>query len=240
MNIYEALVMLHAVVGTVALATYWTAGLVKKGTALHRRVGQAYLLAMCGILATGLPMALAALRTGKPNTAAFLAFLLLLVAQACWTAWRAIRDKRSPERFFGKAYWGLTGACVLAGLAMVGLGLRIDQPIFAVFGGVGAAAGVGALRARRRSTSDPKWWLKEHYGAMIGNGVATHIAFFGIGLRSLLPGVDPALLQNFAWFAPLAASFVAAAWLNRRYGRAATAPRTPPHRLPDPRSSGIR
>lgn len=226
MNTYQAIVMLHVAAGTVALATYWTAGLVKKGTPLHRRVGQAYLLAMCGILATGLPMAAAALRADKPNVAAFLAFLLLLVAQACWTAWRAIRDRRSPERFFGKVYWGLTGACVLAGLGMVALGLRIGQPIFAVFGGIGALAGLGALRARRRSATDPKWWLKEHYGAMIGNGVATHIAFFGIGLRSLLPGVDPALLQNFAWFAPLLASFVAAAWLDRKYGRkAATTPR---------------
>lgn len=226
MNTYQAIVMLHVAAGTVALATYWTAGLVKKGTPLHRRVGQAYLLAMCGILATGLPMAAAALRADKPNVAAFLAFLLLLVAQACWTAWRAIRDRRSPERFFGRVYWGLTGACVLAGLGMVALGLRIGQPIFAVFGGIGALAGLGALRARRRSATDPKWWLKEHYGAMIGNGVATHIAFFGIGLRSLLPGVDPALLQNFAWFAPLLASFVAAAWLDRKYGRkAATTPR---------------
>src|SRR5690606_16814152 len=58
-----------------------------------------------------------------------------------------------------------------------------------------------------------------HYGAMIGNGVATHIAFFGIGLRSLLPGVDPQLLQHFAWFTPLAGAFIAAWWLGRKYGR---------------------
>lgn len=234
MNTYQAIVLLHVAFGTVALATYWTAGLVKKGTPLHRRTGQAYLLAMCGILGTGLPMVVAALRADKPNIAAFLAFLLLLVAQACWTAWRAIRDRPSPERFFGKVYWGLTGACVLAGLAMVALGLHIGQPIFAVFGGIGALAGIGALRARRRSATDPKWWLKEHYGAMIGNGVATHIAFFGIGLRSLLPGVDPALLQNFAWFAPLAASFVAAAWLDRKYGRPAKAQTSPSSSQPSP------
>ena len=103
-----------------------------------------------------------------------------------------------------------------------------------VFGGVGVMGGIGAWTSWRRSATDPKWWLKEHYGAMIGNGVATHIAFFGIGLRSLLPGVDPVLLQNFAWFAPLAASLVAAAWLNRKYGRPVKAQTSPSSSQPSP------
>ena len=49
-----------------------------------------------------------------------------------------------------------------------------------------------------------------------------------IGLRNLLPGVDPQLLQQFAWFTPLAGSLVAAWWLGRKYGRPAAAPQTSP------------
>ena len=208
----------HVAAGTVALAAYWTAGLAKKGSPLHRRAGQVFLLAMAGILASGVPLVLAALAKGHANAAAFLGYLLLLVAQGCWSAWRAVRDRRTPQKYFSPVFWTLTGSTVVAGAAMVWLGLRIGQPIFAVFGGVGGLVGIGAMKARRRADTDPVWWLREHYGAMIGNGVATHIAFFGIGLRRLLPGVDPGLLQGFAWFAPLAVAVFAGWWVSRRYG----------------------
>ena len=221
MTPFPLIVATHVAAGTVALAAYWTAGLAKKGSPLHRRAGQVFLLAMLGILASGVPLVLAALARGQENAAAFLGYLLLLVAQGCWSAWRAVRDRRTPQRYFSPVFWSLTGATVVAGAAMVWLGVHIGQPIFAVFGGVGAVIGFGAMQARRRAATDPVWWLREHYGAMIGNGVATHIAFFGIGLRRMLPGLDPVMLQNFAWFTPLAVAGIAGWWVGRRYGRKA-------------------
>ena len=221
MTPFPLIVATHVAAGTVALAAYWTAGLAKKGSPLHRRAGQVFLLAMLGILASGVPLVLDALARGQENAAAFLGYLLLLVAQGCWSAWRAVRDRRTPQRYFSPVFWSLTGATVVAGAAMVWLGVHIGQPIFAVFGGVGAVIGFGAMQARRRAATDPVWWLREHYGAMIGNGVATHIAFFGIGLRRMLPGLDPVMLQNFAWFTPLAVAGIAGWWVGRRYGRKA-------------------
>jgi hypothetical protein len=218
MILLPAIVAAHVAAGSVALAAYWTAGFAKKGSPLHRRAGQVFLLAMAAIVASGAPLALNALLTGHENAAAFLGYLLLLVAQGCWSAWRAVRDRKSPPRYFSPVFWTLTGAVVLAGAGMIALGVSIGQPIFAVFGGVGGLVGLGAMRARRRADTDPIWWLREHYGAMIGNGVATHIAFFGIGARKLLPHADPVLLQNFAWFTPLACAAVAGWWIGRKYG----------------------
>jgi hypothetical protein len=227
MTPYEAIVATHATAGTVALATYWTAGFAKKGSPLHRRAGQVYLLAMAGILFSGVPLVAKALADDRPNVAAFLAYLLLLVAQGGWSAWRAIRDRRAPQRYFGPVFWTLTGACVVAGLAMLVQGVRIGQPVFAAFGAIGGVLGVAAMRARRRADGDPIWWLREHYGAMIGNGIATHIAFFSIGLRRIAPGLDPAIVQNLAWFTPLAVAAVAGWWIGRRYGRRGPAPARP-------------
>ena len=134
----------HVAAGTVALAAYWTAGLAKKGSPLHRRAGQVFLLAMLGILASGVPLVLAALARGQENAAAFLGYLLLLVAQGCWSAWRAVRDRRTPQRYFSPVFWSLTGATVVAGAAMVWLGVHIGQPIFAVFGlGISTASRAG-------------------------------------------------------------------------------------------------
>lgn len=220
--------ILHIAAGTVALATFWTAGLVKKGTPLHRRVGQVYLLAMLAIILTGIPLVLQVIARGQPVGALFLTYLLVLVGNASWSAWRAIRDRRDRAAFFGPMYWFVAALTAGSGLAIIALGLQTGAVLLQVFGGIGVLGGYGAFTSWRRSATDPKWWLKEHYGAMIGNGVATHIAFFGIGLRGLLPGVDPQLLQLFAWFTPLAGSLVAAWWLGRKYGRPAAPPQTSP------------
>ena len=49
---YRAIVTAHIACGVIALATYWMAGLSKKGSPLHRGAGKAYLLGMIGIVAT--------------------------------------------------------------------------------------------------------------------------------------------------------------------------------------------
>ena len=228
MDIAKFTVFAHVVAGTIALATFWTAGLAKKGSPLHRSVGKVYLLAMLGIMLTGIPLVLQLVARGQPVGALFLTYLLVLVGNATWSAWRAIRDRRDRAAYYGHMYWFVAALTAGSGLAMIAFGMQVGAVLLQVFGGVGVLGGIGAWTSWRRSATDPKWWLKEHYGAMIGNGVATHIAFFGIGLRGLLPGVDPQLLQHFAWFTPLAGAFIAAWWLNRKYGRPAAKTQTSP------------
>lgn len=235
MDIASIPVIAHVAAGTVALATFWTAGLVKKGSPLHRRVGQVYLFAMLAIILTGIPLVIQVTARGQPVGALFLTYLLVLVGNASWFAWRAIRDRRDRAAYFSPMYWFVSALTAGSGLAIIALGTQAGAVLLQVFGGVGVMAGVGAITSWRRSANDPKWWLKEHYGAMIGNGVATHIAFFGIGLRGLLPGVDPQVLQLFSWFTPLAGAFGAAWWLNRKYGRPAPKTQTsPPSSQPSP------
>ena len=228
MDLAPSPLALHIAAGTLALATFWIAGLVKKGTLLHRRVGQAYLLAMAAIVLTGIPLVRQVGDRGHPVGALFLTYLLVLVGNGCWSAWRAIRDRRDRRAYFGPMHWFAAALTAGSALAIIALGVQTGAVLLQVFGGVGVFAGAGAIHGWRRSATDPRWWLKEHYGAMVGNGVATHIAFFGIGLRSLLPGVDPQVLQSLAWFTPLAGALVAAWWLGRRYGRGAVPPQTSP------------
>ena len=52
---------------------------------------------------------------------------------------------------------------------------------------------------------------------MVGNGIATHIAFLGIGLPRLLPGVDGTALHYLAWFGPLVVAVIAKLMLDRRW-----------------------
>jgi len=51
MTAYQLLVTAHIAAGSVALLTFWTAAIARKGSPLHKGVGKAYLIAMLGILA---------------------------------------------------------------------------------------------------------------------------------------------------------------------------------------------
>ena len=59
--------------------------------------------------------------------------------------------------------------------------------------------------------------MEQHLGAMIGCGVATHIAFLLVGLPRLLPALSGSGLQTAAWLSPLVLAAIARRWLGRRF-----------------------
>lgn len=217
MNLATLTPMLHVTAGTIALAAFWFAALARKGSRPHVLAGRTYLVAMLAIILSGIPLVARFATEGAMVFAAFFGYLLFLVSFTCWTAWRAVRDKKHPGRYTGPVYWVLLGLVACSGMAMVVLGLGRGSAILAAFGAIGPLLGLGGMRIRRRIRRDRLWWLKEHFGAMIGNGVATHVAFMSIGLRTLVPNADPAVLNYLAWFGPLSVALVAGWWLHRRY-----------------------
>lgn len=219
MSLHTASLNLHLLAGTLALLGFWVAALARKGSRPHVFAGRVYLLAMLGIIVSGIPLVAGFALDGKQVMASFFGFLLLLVTWTCWCAWRAIRDRDHPGRYAGPVYWTLSILVLAGGTAIVALGVAHGALILVAFGLIGVLAGGGALRVRRRIRNNPRWWLKEHYGAMIGNGVATHVAFMSLGLRTLLPGVDGMILTYLAWLGPLAVALAASWWVDRRYLR---------------------
>jgi hypothetical protein len=219
MSPYELLASAHVVAGTIALVTFWTAGLSRKGSRPHVFAGRGYLIAMALLLALAVPLTVSQIISGRAF-GWFLAFLLVLTVTSCWTSWRAIRDKASFARYTGTAHRALGVLNLGSGLAMLGYGLSLGQPLFMGFSLVGVFAGIGMLRMRRRGPVDARWWLREHLGGMTGNAIATHISFFSIGLPRLFPDLSGPLLQNLAWFGPLVIGFTVQALVLRRWKRA--------------------
>ncbi len=216
----------HIVTGTIALILFWLAAAMTKGTPAHRWIGRSYLLTMVLVLLTAMPLAVQMLVAGRPVIATFLGYLVLITGGACWSAWRAIRDRHRRERYFGVGYWISAVIIAVAGAAVAIIGLRTGSMLLIVFGAIGVFGLFDAITRHRRAGTDPRWWLREHYGAIIGNGIAVHIAFFGIGLRNAFPGADPMLMQSLSWFGPLLVAVVVALRLNRRYGSSGRAGRT--------------
>jgi hypothetical protein len=219
MSIYRLLVSLHGFIGVVALASFWAAVFLRKGSSTHRRVGQVFLLSMVGILATAAPMAWVIHRSGRPLVAAFLAYLTVIVAAGVWSQWRAVRDRDSVARYTGPVYLALALLSVASGLLVLVLGLRTGSALLIGFSAIGLLTGSQRLyrRLRRpRLAAQRQWWLTEHYTAAIGNGGAVHVAFFAIGLPQLLPALSGSGWTYVGWFAPVLAGLAAVQWLNRR------------------------
>ncbi len=217
---YSAIAIVHGAVGALALIAFWTAAFARKGSPLHRRVGQSYLILLLGILVTAVPLAAIKLLQGKPVVAAFLLYLVVLTTTSMWTAWRAIRDKRDVVVYTGNVYAALAWLCIVSGVGVLALGMAKQSFLLAGFSTVGIVVGAGMLRTRRNRpalAARARWWISEHYSAMLGNGVATHIAFLQIGLPRWLPDMDRSTLTYVAWFGPLVVAVAVKALLDRRW-----------------------
>lgn len=220
MSPYKILLVLHVIAGCIALSTFWVAALSRKGSPLHKAVGKAYLIAMCGILATGFPMGVYAMVYFNVAVGAFLMYLLIITGSAMWTSWRAVKDKRDVRAFKGRMYRMLMVLNAVSGLAMIYVGLVHGgemRVIITAFSFIGIFAAIGSWRFLRRTEHEPKWWMREHINGMLGNAVATHIAFLQIGLPKILPMIAGPTQQTLAWLGPLAITFVAGAYLTRKY-----------------------
>lgn len=226
MTVYPSLVIAHIAAGGVALLTFWSAAIARKGSRVHKSAGKAYLLSMLGILATALPMALVFIGRGRIGLGVFFAYLVVITGSSVWLSWRSIRMKRDVRGYHDRRYRVVGWGNLLSGLAVFAIGLARGDVLLSAFCWVGVFTGVGMLRQARSLPTAPNWWLREHYGAMLGNGVATHVAFLGVGLNGFLSSFGIAWLQLLPWFGPLTGALVAGVYLDRRYG-ARTVARVP-------------
>lgn len=217
---YKFLLLVHGLSGLVALITFWVAAFARKGSPLHVRVGKLYLLAMLGIVITALPMAAIIASRGNRGTAVFLAYLVVITASSMWMGRRAIRSKRDQATFRGHGYVAVAVLNLAASLATLAVGLQTSEVLLMGFSAVGLHNGTGMLIRRYRPLALTRWWMKEHLAAMLGCGVATHIAFLAIGMNRVVDmlGIKPPGWYGLiAWFGPLVVAVVCGFWLTRKY-----------------------
>ena len=220
MSWYSNTALLHAAVGTTALITFWIAGMTKKGSPLHKTTGKIYLLAMVGILLSAFPMATYIAINKSQVIGGFLLYLLILTMTSVWNGWRSIRDKRDWKRYTGPIFKVLMMLNLLSGLAIAAIGLFLAeqmQMVITSFSLIGIITAINMYRFQREAPTDPRWWMREHLTAMVGNGVATHIAFLQIGLPKILPMISGPVMINVAWIGPLLVAVVAGTYLTRKY-----------------------
>lgn len=217
MRLYELIRWAHIAAGAAALLGFWLTAAVRKGSGLHRRTGQFYLLAMAGVVATAVPIAIRAFMGGEPVRGTFLAYLVVVTLTPNWLAWRAIRDQRDIVAFAGTTYRALALVNIASGAAVLAAGLYYRVALLSGFSLVGLVSGAAMLRFAALRPDGPRWWLVQHYGAVIGGGTAAHIAFLNLGVARLLPPGWGSKAQVVGFFAPVLIALLVRLWLDHRY-----------------------
>jgi len=214
---YRVLLAVHIVSALAAVAAFWAAAVVKKGSARHVRVGRIYVLTMVAMSMSALglsalniavPAAVHSLGEfrargavlGADTTAATVDDLAReFRLNAVWLTYAAVQlliglrfgtQVVRMRRIGGlglRLDAGLAALVALSGLGLTVAGALVAHPLITAFGVMGALSGGRRLVVLLRPSSSPMAWWYEHMGTLLGTGVPLHVTFL-LAVGRHLPG----------------------------------------------------
>jgi hypothetical protein len=172
---------------------------------------------MAVVLATSVPLSLVMFFDGNWVAGTFLLYLFIITGTALYAGLRALKAKGGPHEFITPMYVVTAWATLLGGVAVLILGIATRTWLLAGFSLIGLTAGPSALLFMRRPPTDPRYWWYEHFGGMIGTGIAAHVAFLNFGGQRLIPGFNLGDWGILAWFVPVVVGVVASNRIEAHY-----------------------
>lgn len=218
-TLVDLILMAHVAGGTVGLVSFWIPALARKGGSLHRKAGRVYVRGMGVVTVTGVPLSLAAFGAGNWIGGTFLLYLVVITGTALYAGLRALRSKAGPHLFLTPLHLALAWLNLAAGAAVLIVGLLTQVWLLAGFSLIGLLAGIGMLQFIRKPPTDPLYWWYEHFGGMIGTGIAAHVAFLNFGARRMIPGYSLGDWGMLAWFVPVVVGVIASNRIEAHYRR---------------------
>ena len=226
MELFSLGVLLHSSVGTVALASFWTAALARKGSQVHRTAGKIFLISLIGVMTFATLLVAARVQSGNLGGALLYLFLISLVATACWLTWFSVRRQRDPERLTGATYRALASWLVIMGVVVFSIGVASGQPLTMFLALLGLGFGANMWRLAFARERGPQWWRAHHMNGAMMNFIACHDSFLTIGLASVLPEIRQPYPRMTVAVTVTAVAIVLRVWFARReQARQAPAPR---------------
>ena len=216
-TLLEFLLYAHVAAGAVALVAFWIPALSKKGGSLHRKAGRVYVRGMSIVLATSLPLSIAAFVRGNWVAGTFLLYLFVITGSALYTGLRALKSKAGPQHYITPMYVATTWAMIVGGVVVLIVGIATQTWLLAGFSLIGLTVGPSALAFMRKPPTDRQFWWYEHLGGMIGTGIAAPVAFLNFGAQRLIGGFDLGSWGMLVWFAPVVIGLVASNRVEAHY-----------------------
>lgn len=199
-HLFEALVAVHIVTGSVGLLCMWVPIIGRKGSDRHRKWGKVFAGSMLvtGTVAIGISLCtLAEPLATHPffDDAALIRgifgwmmlYLATLTIMLAWYGLLCIRNKRDHQRnrnavnlLLQAATFAAAANCAVRGYAL-GNGLMIGISI------VGLAASILNTRFVLTDSPPSNEWLIQHTRGAVGAGISVYTAFLAFGAVNLLP-----------------------------------------------------
>ena len=218
-TLFEWLVGLHIVTGTVGLVVVWSPIAGKKGSALHRRAGTIFVQSM---IATGLTAVAISLTTLSDPTGThphlaqhdifsdpqaitnifgwMMLYLATLTINLAWQGWLSLRNGRNHR--LNRAWHNLLSQALLTAVSTncLARGVLALEPMMMGISMVGFATVATNLWFIYKPEPLPTDRIKEHIKCLVGAGISVYTAFFAFGAVRLLPELA---LQPGLWAVPL-------------------------------------
>lgn len=203
---FELLLAPHILAGFLALGAAGVAVTATKGSSLHRRSGNVYVLSMLIVTLTTLGLV-----TLRPN--AFLLGIGIFSFYFVFTGWRSAKQRDGRARPIDVAATLLMGVTALAmmGWGILGAGdtgTSDRSIILLVFGAIGLGTAVSDLRYWHKGPVAGKARIARHLTRMLGGSIATITAAVVVNL-TFLP-------QLVGWLGPTALITPLIFWWNMR------------------------
>lgn len=231
-TLFNSIVLLHIVVGSIGLASFWVPVFARKRKGLHTQAGKIFAYAM---MITAISAAGAAILTlidplaTHPETSSrwetslrainglMLLYLAVITFNAAYAGLRAVRMKRG---YGGHRAWEellSNGLCFVLAIAVLIVGWKTGSMLMMALSAIGILGTPGNVRLILWEAKSPWEWKYQHMGSMLGAGIAAHTAFLVFGAGRF---VDSSLSNSvFIWLAPTLIGIPATVIWTRYYRR---------------------
>ncbi len=205
-HLFEILVAMHIVTGSVGLVTMWIPVVGKKGNRTHKQWGKvfAWSLLVTGTIAVGISLCTLISPFGthphfvdNPDFSNadvvrgvfgwMMLYLAVMTIMLSWYGLLCIRNKRAHERNRNPLNLALQALTFVAAANCMIRGFLLVQPVMIGISIVGLTAAV--LNTRFIFQRDPPLneWLIQHTRGLVGAGISVYTAFLAFGAVNLLP-----------------------------------------------------
>lgn len=220
--LHSTLLYLHIVLGAIALVVYWLPIIARKGGALHIQAGKLFYYLMLTVAGSGIVLCTIGLidpigiytagqqlSTEQINRmliwrVPFSQFLLLLSL----LTWVSVRHaigvlKAKADRSLLRRWYYQGPVFLMFPLAgfVAYKGISIGMPLLIIFAMVSLVTATTICLYVYKKAVSPRAWIIEHFGSMVGSGIAVYTAFFAAGGRRMLAEILPGNWQLVSWLA---------------------------------------
>ena len=200
MHLFEIFIVLHVIAGTTGLIAFWVPIAARKGGKRHKSGGRIACYGFIGAGVLAIVMALWSLFVEPDRIPSFedraafagllgwmMLFLGLLTIAFADYGIAVVQHARNRPALRSFRYQIVMASTFASGFWCAWYGLRIGQPTMIMV----AAFGTVAMAIQEvfvwRPKVQPRWYVSEHFRALIGMGISAYTAFLSVGLIRLMP-----------------------------------------------------